>query len=372
MRPYLLIGLLAAVALTGCTQEHYVSSMLKVNANPGKTAMMMTGSDQTLLDRGTITTNPQFTLADGADIHVWVILAAPEYTSSTGGQPKGTVLMIHDIGDSRASLMKTAKELVKVGYDLVLPDLRTHGRSTGEYFTYGAKEKQDMKVIMDQLLRERTVNSNVFAFGEGLGGSIAIGYAAIDPNCQGVIALRPHASPRSTLKKSLTFKFMKDEQLTDVMQDAARRGRFDLAETSAIQSARRLACPLLVMAKADTLLSKDTDSKDIYEAAGGPKHTVTIGGTTYLFSRSIYVAEQIDQFITGGMNVPGRESVGHLDKTPTRTVGGVTGPLDKRVSFSPASASEEASDEPATPSSIRHPSMTGEPSEVPMVGPLKD
>jgi alpha-beta hydrolase superfamily lysophospholipase len=372
MRPYLLIALLAAVALTGCTQEHYVSSMLKVNTNPGKTTMMMTGSDQTLLDRGTITDNPQFTLADGTDVHVWVILAAPEYTSSTGGQPKGTVLMVHDIGDSRASLLKTSKELVKVGYDIVLVDLRTHGRSTGESFTYGAKEKQDLKVIMDQLLREQTVDSNVFAFGEGIGGSIAIGYAAIDPNCQGVIALRPHASPRSTLKKSMTFTFVKDEQLTKVMHDAARKGRFDLAETSAIQSARRLACPLLVMAKKDTWLHKDTDSKDIYEAAAGPKHMVTIGGMTYLFSRSIYVAEQIDKFITGGMNVPGRESVGHVESTPTRTVGGVTGPIDKRVSPSLAPSTAEISDEPPIPSSVRHPSMRPKSSDVPMVSPLQE
>jgi pimeloyl-ACP methyl ester carboxylesterase len=347
--------------------------MLNVNANPGKTAMMMTGSDQRLLDKGTITTNPQFTLADGTDIHVWVMLAAADYTVSTGGQPKGSVLMVHDIGDSRASLLKIAKELATVGYDVVLTDLRTHGRSTGEYFTYGAKEKQDLKVIMDQLLRDNTVNPNVFAFGEGLGGSIAIGYAAIDPNCQGVIALQPHASPRSTLKKSMTYKFVKDEQLSNVMHDAARKGRFDLAETSAVQSARRLTCPLLVMAKADSWLSKDTDSKDIYEAASGPKHMVTIGGMTYMFSRTIYVAEQIDQFITGGMNVPGRDSVGHIDATPSpATADGVTNPIDKRVSPSISPATREISDEPPIPSSIRHPSMRPTSSDVPMVSPLTE
>ncbi|HDZ21705.1 hypothetical protein LCGC14_0284660 [marine sediment metagenome] len=331
MKYCLLIGVLTAAMCVGCGDP--AEQMLQVDANQGKMALAMKGSGKDLQDRYIISEHRTPKLSDGTVLDVWILIASAKATDLTEGQPRGTVLLIHDIGKSKASMLGLGQELSRVGYDVVLPDLRAHGRTSGKYFTYGAKEKTDLAALMDQLLRERTVDSNVYAFGRGMGGSIAIGYASIHPKCKGVIAQHPYAGPRPVLKKRPQFVLMSNDELSEVMEDGAKLGGFKLEETSTIQAARRLKCPLLILSQSN-VFSSDVDSQAILDATNSPKLKENIASMEYALKPSVYLADKIDAFITGRIEIPGRTVIGVERDAPEP---GSTG----------------ASDEPPPPHTVR-------------------
>lgn len=333
MKYRLLIGVLTAAVCVGCGNP--AEQMLQVDANQGKMALAMKGSGKDLQDRYIISEHRTPKLSDGTVLDVWILIASAKATDLTEGQPRGTVLLIHDIGKSKASMLGLGQELSRVGYDVVLPDLRAHGRTGGKYFTYGAKEKTDLAALMDQLLRERTVDSNVYVFGRGIGGSIAIGYASIHPKCLGVIAQHPYAGPRPVLKKRPQFVLMSDNKLSEVMEDGAKLGGFKLEETSAIQAARRLKCPLLILSQSNVFTS-DVDSQAILDAANSPKLKQNIASMEYALKPSVYLADKIDAFITERIEIPGRTEVGAERDAPK-----------------PHSGSTGSSDDPPPPHAVR-------------------
>ena len=303
-----LLIVLAIAALAGGCQTH-VERMISVDRQKGDWALMTAGSSGSLKERGVITAHRSFTLADGTLIDVWVIQATPEYTLHTNGKPRGTILVLHDLGESKGNTLKLGRALSEKGYDVVLPDLRAHGRSTGTYATYGAKEKTDLASIMAGLLQEHQIDGDIFVFGEGYGGSIAIGYALTDTeNCKGVIALQPYAGPRSVLENSTYYATVDHDEMTDIMEDGARQADFKLSDTSAVHAARRLTCPLYILAKKSRWGRKNEDAELIYESANGPKLLEHVDGSAYSFHKTDFLVGKIDALATGQVDlVPGRE-----------------------------------------------------------------
>ena len=307
MKRFLLIALAAAALAGGC--QNRVERMISIDTQKGDWALSVAGSPAKLKDRGVISAHRPFTLADGTLIDVWIIQATPEYTIHTGGEPRGTILVLHDLGESKGNTLKLGRKLSSMGYDVVLPDLRAHGRSTGTYVTYGAKEKTDLASVMGRLLQERQIDGDIHVYGEGYGGSIAIGYALTDAeNCQGVIALHPYAGPRSILEDSAYYATVDHDEMTEIMEDGARQADFKLTETSAVQAARRLTCPLFILAKKGAFGGEDEDAELLYESANGPKLLEHVAGSNYTLHRTDYIAGKIDALASGQLElVPARE-----------------------------------------------------------------
>ena len=255
--------------------------------------------------RGVINLHRPYEISgEGVTIDVWVMLASPDVTSLAGGKSRGTILLIHGFRQSKSSMMTLASQLSDTGYDVVLPDLRRHGRSTGQYFTYGAREKTDLAAVMGRLIDDGTVNENLYVYGRRMGGSVAIQFAAIHPKCLGVIALLPHAGPASVLADDPDFWTLSNSQMQSTMEAGARLADFELAEADTIAAARRLNCPLMILYRSNPMKPQaENDSKAIFEAAGSAKLLEEIDTADYMFQPDTYVAERIDAFIS--RRIPG-------------------------------------------------------------------
>ena len=68
-------------------------------------------------------------------------------------QPKATILVLHGIGSCKEHMLGLSKYLLEQGYASIAIDLRAHGRSEGEYCTYGYYEKEDISQIVSDYLR---------------------------------------------------------------------------------------------------------------------------------------------------------------------------------------------------------------------------
>lgn len=96
---------------------------------------------------------------------------------------KGIIILIHGIGGCKEHFLNLAKELSKKGIESIVFDGRAHGKSGGEYCTYGFKEKHDIAQIVDKI-KEQKPNLTIGIWGNSLGGAIAIQALEIEKRIQ--------------------------------------------------------------------------------------------------------------------------------------------------------------------------------------------
>jgi alpha-beta hydrolase superfamily lysophospholipase len=100
----------------------------------------------------------------GVSLRGWVIEAA---------ERRGTVILLHGLGDSRLSMLDRARFLLRAGYSSLLYDSRAHGESSGEWVTFGALESEDLRRVL-RWRREQHPGERIAVIGTSLGGASAV------------------------------------------------------------------------------------------------------------------------------------------------------------------------------------------------------
>ena len=104
------------------------------------------------------------------------------------------VILLHGIGDNRQGMTGFAELFLSKGYEVLLPDLRAHGASGGNYPTYGIKEADDVQHWFRWLVTQQHP-ACVFGMGESIGAAIILQSVKTTPFC-GVVAESPFATFR--------------------------------------------------------------------------------------------------------------------------------------------------------------------------------
>ena len=84
-----------------------------------------------------------------------------------------SIILVHGIGGCKEHFTNLSIQLAKLGYDSWIFDNRAHGKSGGEFSTYGYLEKKDISIIIDNI-NSQTANTLIGIWGNSLGGAIAI------------------------------------------------------------------------------------------------------------------------------------------------------------------------------------------------------
>ncbi len=90
----------------------------------------------------------------------------------------GTVILIHGITKSKELFIPLSKFLTAQGFNTVALDLRAHGKSEGQYTTFGFYEKYDISNLIDLLVSKGLLNIGIW--GHSLGGATSIQAMALD------------------------------------------------------------------------------------------------------------------------------------------------------------------------------------------------
>jgi len=113
---------------------------------------------------------------------------------TTGHPPRATVLLLHGWNSQVRSsdlLHPVTQALADTGCRVILPDLRGHGDSTGEYVTSGYREVQDLQALLTHLDTRGQLDGPVGVVGHSYGGGIAIQFAARDSRPQRALVFSP-------------------------------------------------------------------------------------------------------------------------------------------------------------------------------------
>ena len=92
---------------------------------------------------------------------------------------RANLIILHGIGSCKEVYLPILPPILEMGYNVLLWDQRAHGRSGGEFTTFGAKEKLDVQIGLDWLA-ERAPGLPTGIYGNSMGGAVALQSLAID------------------------------------------------------------------------------------------------------------------------------------------------------------------------------------------------
>jgi dipeptidyl aminopeptidase/acylaminoacyl peptidase len=102
---------------------------------------------------------------DGIILKAW-------YFDETSDSNK-SVILFHGLGDNRKGMIGYVQLFLRNGYNVLTPDWRAHGESSGGLATYGIKEKDDVTSWIDWL-QTSTDSTKYYALGESYGAAILL------------------------------------------------------------------------------------------------------------------------------------------------------------------------------------------------------
>jgi fermentation-respiration switch protein FrsA (DUF1100 family) len=220
-----------------------------------------------------------FPSRDGLNLHGWFIPAQGLSTFSLEDEDwatasKGTVIFGHGRFGSKDPDLKYAPFFREAGYNSFLFDFRGHGRSQGDYTSFGFHERKDLLGAID-FLRGKGIGS-VGVIGFSLGGAVGITTAATCEEIKAVIADGAFVELRSTLARGAQERGL-PRWLIHVLGPfvlwlAGRRVGGDLEESDPLRWVDRIAprALFIIHGGRDPYVSTE-DVRRLYDKAGKPK-----------------------------------------------------------------------------------------------------
>jgi pimeloyl-ACP methyl ester carboxylesterase len=165
----------------------------------------------------------------------------------TASNRRGTVIVLHGVAACRTEMQPWADELLAEVFDVLLVDLRAHGRSEGQYCTYGYREKWDTKRCVDWLVNNDSTCTPIGIAGSSLGASVAIQAMSIDPRLALGIAESRFSNLRDVaLEHTVYWTGLRAPGVVDrALTHAERIGRFSVDSVAPDYAVRNVRHPLL-------------------------------------------------------------------------------------------------------------------------------
>ncbi len=230
-------------------------------------------------------------------------------------QPKGILILLHGIGGCKEHFLELSETLAATGIESILFDGRAHGKSEGEFCTYGYHEKNDVSKIVD-LIKTKAPKLKIGIWGNSLGGAIALQALEIDKRIAfGVIEStfteldQIVFQYKKNFLKGFGIKFLSDFSL----RKAGEIANFNPNKVKPIQAVKSILQPVLIAHGSDdnnipiefgkqlfeNLVSKD---KKFINVKGGEHHNLfEKGGAPY--------KKELLDFINSNLNSTKQNSI---------------------------------------------------------------
>lgn len=243
------------------------------------TPELIRDADGAFRRRGVTREDFEVRAADGVALRGWKV--RPH-------SPNGDwVLLFHGVSDNRVGMLAYAELLLRHGYSVVMMDARAHGASEGEIATYGWKEREDTKAIVEALYASESVHC-LFALGESMGGAVALQSAAVESRIAGVVAESPFSDLREVsydyagLRLSPWLgKTLFRPAVWAGMPRVEREGGFEADDVSPAKAVAARAFPVLLICGASDRTIPTRHTQKVFEAATGPKDLWLVPGAEH-------------------------------------------------------------------------------------------
>lgn len=252
-------------------------------------------------------------IRSGADFinmqpHRWVFttsfdgvkLAARYYNQNSDK----TILLFHGYRSSALhDFCCAVKPYYEMGFNILLVDQRSHGRSEGKLITFGVKESRDVLTWIN-FLNARYGEKQLVLGGISMGGTtvlLATG-EELPQNVKAVISDCGFTSPKDIIKKVAKQSFRINAAPVLPLMDLGCRifGSFSIMTASTVEAVKNTEIPILFIHGEDDNFVPCEMSRLTYEAAGDRCYLLTVPGAdhglSYLVDKNT-VTQRIESFL---------------------------------------------------------------------------
>ncbi len=159
-----------------------------------------------------------------------------------------TVIALHGKGGNRVGVIRFGYLFYKLGFNVLIYDQRHHGRSEGNYTTYGYFESHDVSTAID-FLESKSINTNQLGIiGESFGAATSLMAGALDKRIKFVIADSSYIDmPTAVRDNAWRMNYLPSHPIPDLgFLVAGWLADFDPYKVSPINSIRTINKPVLI------------------------------------------------------------------------------------------------------------------------------
>lgn len=218
------------------------------------------------------------------------------------GDNKKIVVIAHGYSYSLFGSIKYMTIFKELGYAVLVYDQRYHGLSGGKSSTFGFKEKDDLRTIVDYLYR-RFGDITLGTHGESLGGATVLMHAAEDERVNFVVS----DCAFSDMTEELTYRLKEDKNLPKfpIIYIAALINKLQAGnfywEVSPKKAAQKIKAPTLIIHGKEDMYTPFKQGEDIFNALNCPKAFLGVDNAkhamSYLEAPELYT-KAVKQFLS--------------------------------------------------------------------------
>ena len=211
----------------------------------------------------------EFPSASGATLRGWLL---------PGQQGEGAVVLMHGVRGSRLNMLSRARFLSAAGYTVLLFDFQAHGESSGEQITTSFLESRDAQAAVN-FIRAAAPGERIGVIGISMGGASAA-LASPPLDAQALVFEMVYPTIEQAIDDRLIMNLGGWARVLRPLLTVQLKLRLGISadDLRPIDHVKELSAPKLFIAGAEDRHTTLEESKQLFDAASGPKEFWVVEG----------------------------------------------------------------------------------------------
>ena len=190
-------------------------------------------------------------------------------------------IVVHGYGGSGKLMSDKSKYFYDMGYNVLIPDLRGHGKSEGDYIGMGWKDRLDIISWINVIIKENP-NAEIVLHGTSMGAATVLMTSGenLPSNVKAIVADCAYTSAWDEFSYQLeTYLKVPSYYILNVTNMVTKlKAGYSLKEASALECVKKATVPILyIHGDKDKFVPYSMMDK-LYDATISPKEKLTIEG----------------------------------------------------------------------------------------------
>jgi len=188
-------------------------------------------------------------------------------------------ILVHGYSCTRSMMYTYARMFAEQGYNLLMPDLRGHGESEGDYICMGWQDRLDMLQWID-VITGRDPESEIVLFGVSMGAATVVMTAGeeLPANVKAIVEDCGYTSVWDVFSDEMKALFnLPDFPLLHTARLVAIwRAGYDICEASALEQVKKAQVPMLFIHGSEDNFVRSDMVYELYEACPTEKELYVV------------------------------------------------------------------------------------------------